>query len=574
MLPAARAWTGASRTLVAPADDAWLTPFEASGLTRTPRYDETMAWLARLDKASQQVEMVSLGKSGEGRDVWMVIASQEGALTPDRLRASGKPVVLVQAGIHSGEIDGKDAGMMLLRDMTVRATKKDLLEKASFLFIPIFNVDGHERFSRFARINQRGPLEQGWRTTSSNLNLNRDYTKLDAPETQALVRALNLWQPDLYIDVHVTDGIDYQYDVTWGGNSAGNYSPATQRWLESVLRPALERDLRAMGHVPGPLLFASNNTDLSEGIINWASSPRFSNGYGDVRHLPTILVENHSLKPYDQRVLGTYVFLESVLRTLGARVKELRRAAEQDRSLRPAEFPVEWKAADGPPPTFEFLGIGSRADSSAVSGGKRVTWTGTPITQSVPYVQFTKPVRMVRVPKAYWIAPQWTDVIARLQLHGIQMERIAKERELDVEMFRVPDAALEPEPFEGRARVTGTPVVERRHERFPAGSVRIPIDQPLGELAVVLLDPASDDSFFRWGFFLSALQPTEYVEAYVMEPIAQRMLAADPALRAEFAQRLKDDPKFAADPQARLLWFYRRTPFSDDRWKLVPVARE
>jgi hypothetical protein len=158
-------WNGASRALLLPAEHPWATPFEQSGLTRSPSYDDTVAWLRRLvEAAPQQLKMVSLGDSDEGRAIWMVIASRDGAATPEALRAHGLPVLLAQAGIHSGEIDGKDAGMMFLRDLTVVGTKRALLDQASFLFIPILSVDAHERSSPYGRINQRGPAETGWRS--------------------------------------------------------------------------------------------------------------------------------------------------------------------------------------------------------------------------------------------------------------------------------------------------------------------------------------------------------------------------------------------------------------------------
>lgn len=146
ILPPELPWEGRSRRLARPASDPWATPSEQTGLLETPRYDETMAWLGRLAETSDLLEMISLGKSPEGRDIWMVVASQDRAFTPDAMAATGKSVLLVQAGIHSGEIDGKDAGMMILRDIAV-GDKGNLLDGVSFLFIPIFNVDGHERFS-------------------------------------------------------------------------------------------------------------------------------------------------------------------------------------------------------------------------------------------------------------------------------------------------------------------------------------------------------------------------------------------------------------------------------------------
>ncbi|MGZ8867925.1 MAG: M14 family zinc carboxypeptidase, partial [Thermoanaerobaculia bacterium] len=240
ILPPAIPWDGASRALAVPATDPWVTPSEATEFRTTPRYDETVAYLNRLVKASPNLKMISLGKSGEGRDVWMVIASKERAFSPDALRRTNKAIVLAQGGIHSGEIDGKDAGLMLLRDMTVRGTKRDLLERANFLFVPIFNVDGHERFNRWFRINQRGPEEGGWRTNARNLNLNRDYMKADAEEMRAMIRALNTWQPDLYIDLHVTDGADYQYDITFGWNGTAGHSPTVTRWLDTNYRPSVD----------------------------------------------------------------------------------------------------------------------------------------------------------------------------------------------------------------------------------------------------------------------------------------------------------------------------------------------
>ena len=571
VLPPELPWSGRSQALVVAADHPWITPAEASRFERTPRYDETVAWLRRLTAAAPQLALVSLGRSPEGRDLWMVVASRDGARTPEALRGSGRPTLFVQAGIHAGEIDGKDAGLMLLRDMTVTGAKRDLLDAANLLFVPIFNVDGHERFSAFTRINQRGPREAGWRTTSRNLNLNRDYAKLDAPETRALVRALAAWDPDLFVDVHVTDGADYQYDVTFGYHGRG-WSPEIGAWLDRAFRPAVTADLRAMGHVPGPLIFPIDDQDITKGILAAQGQARFSTGYADARHLPGVLVENHALKPYRQRVLGTYVLLESTMRLLGREKAALRRAIEADRARRSDRVALDWKRRDEPPGTFEMLGVEWK--SEGLPGGNTwPRWTGRPVTLRVPLVNQDAPAATAPRPKAYWIPPAWSEVIDRLQAHGVSFERIAEPRELDLEMYRLQDPKLEAEAFEGHVRVAAKPVAERRREPWPAGSVRVTTDQVLGDLAVLLLEPSSPDSFFQWGFFDEVLQPTEYVEAYIMEPTAEAMLAADPALRAELEAAVRADPRLS-DPAARRQWLYQRTPFFDERWRLYPVGRE
>jgi murein tripeptide amidase MpaA len=571
-LPPAIPWDGASRALMVPATDPWVTPSERDQLRTTPRYDETIAYLRRLVAAAPQLKMISLGKSDEGRDLWMVVASKERAFTPDALRRGNKPTLFAQAGIHAGEIDGKDAGLMLLRDMTVRGTKRELLDGANFLFIPIFNVDGHERFNRFTRINQRGPEEGGWRTNARNLNLNRDYMKADAAEMRAMIRAIDTWQPDLYVDLHVTDGADYQYDVTYGWNGQAGYSPSIAKWLDETLRPPVDRALTAMGHIPGPLIFTDD--PLASGVVEGQSDPRLSTGYGDARHLATILVENHSLKPYDQRVLGTYVFLEQTLRTLARDGAALRTATQTERARRAKTIPLAWRVPAGDPEQMDVLGVASRKTLSAISGGVRTEWLGKPVTTRAPIRRATEVTASITRPTAYWIPPQWREVIELVELHGIRHERIAAPREVDVTMYRFAEPKFATAQFEGHVRVTADATTEKRRERYSAGSLRIPTDQDLGTLATLLLEPSSGDSLFQWGFFQSMLAPTEYVEAYIMEPLAEQMLADDPKLADEFRRKIESDEAFRGSASARLQWLYERTPFYDERARLYPVGRE
>ncbi|MDA8016229.1 MAG: M14 family metallopeptidase [Thermoanaerobaculia bacterium] len=592
ILPPVLHWDGASRGLALRSDSSspWLTHAEASDLRCTPSYDETVSYLEALVASSPQLHMVSLGRSGEGREIWMVVASKVqrrdgGVPTPAELHATGEPVVFAQAGIHSGEIDGKDAGLMLLRDMVQPEAATDmgrraetLLDGVHFLFVPIFNVDGHERKSRFARINQRGPEVMGWRSTATNLNLNRDYAKADSPEMQAMLRALGNWQPDLYVDLHVTDGIDYQYDITWGYAGEHTSSPSIHRFLKKIFDPAVSARLAEAGHVPGYLVFATDSQNPTM-LFHWnASGPRYSDGYGGWRHLPTILVENHSLKPYDQRVLGTRVFLEALLDVAARQVRSLRTAIDADRATRPRRQALGWTVNRSAPDLAEqeFLGVEWKKEASDVTGADQIRWLGLPTEKKLSAVYPTSPTVEVELPSAYWIPAPWQEVIERLRLHGVEMETLERGKSLEVDLYRVDGAVLEPRPFEGRARVSfdSPPTLERRTIALPAGSVRVPVDQPLGLLAAVLLEPQADDSFFRWGFFLHTLTQPEYVEAYVMEPMARRMLAEDEELRAEYEARLEDDPDFAASPRERLQFFYRRTPFYDERYRIYPVARE
>ena len=268
------------------------------------------------------------------------------------------------------------------------------------------------------------------------------------------------------------------------------------------------------------------------------------------------------------------MLIESALRLLAKEAASLRAATAADRARRTGQVVLEHKAREGAPASMELAGVESRIEPSAVSGGTRVVWTGRRAALRVPVVMNDAPAASAARPRAYLIPPAWEDVTKRLEDHGIAVERLEGPREVEVEMYRLKDAKLDAAPFEGRVRVTATPVAERRRERFVAGTARVSTDQPLGDLAMLLLEPRSPDSFFQWGFFHEVLQPTEYVEAYVMEPMAEAMLAEDARLKAEYEAAVRADAKLAGDARARLQWLYARTAFFDERWTLYPVARE
>jgi len=573
-LPPAPEWDGASRDLLRPADDTWASAFEQDAEHDfSPDYAATRAWFERLDAASDLIRIEQFGTSPEGRPIYAVIASRDGAEFDP-----AKPVLLAQAGIHPGEIDGKDAGMMLLRDIAFYG-RDDLLDRVNLILIPILSVDGHERSGAYSRPNQRGPRIQGWRNTATNQNLNRDFMKLDQPEMQAVMGLIHRYQPDLYVDIHVTDGIDYQYDITYGYNGENDVwsrSPATARWLDSAFRPFVDSALSERGHIPGELVFAIDDRNPRAGLSDGGLGERFSNGWGSAAHIPTILIENHSLKPHEQRVLGTYVFLEAALRLLAERGGELRQAWQADAALRPTEIPTNFVPTEEPIATRDFLGIRYETYESPASGRTEIRWLGEPDPElwRMPFYG-SRPSLILDRPEAYWVPSYRTDIIERLRIHGVQMETLTAPRTVQVQMLTLPGAAFAARPNEGHVPMTaGEPVTETRSWTFPVGSVRVSTDQSMGDIVVLLLEPQSSESFFAWGFFPEIFSRVEYIEAYAIAPLAEQMLASNPVLRGEFEARLASDPAFAADGDARLAWFYERTPFYDHHYRLYPIARE
>jgi hypothetical protein len=564
-LPPTLPWSGSSERLLVKPTDKWITPAEAADFQTTPRYPEVKAWLERLAAASPLVTLHTFGRTGEGRNLLYVRASQGGP---------AKPVVLVQAGIHAGEIDGKDAGLMLLRDIALRG-KDNLLDRVDLVFVPIYNIDGHEQLSAWNYPHLRGPAEKGRDVNARNINLNRDYAKADAPETRAMIGLLRALDPLLYIDCHVSEGFDMQYDVTYTYAGWGKYARhrATADWLQGRFGPAVAQALTKAGHTPTIYPSPIDTREPTKGIRYSPEGPRYSTGYGDFISVPTVLVENHMLKPYRQRVLGTYVLLEAALKIAAADAERITAAKATDRASRPSELLTRWTPAPQPIGWIEgFKGIAFDTYLSPASGRLEQRWLGRPITFRMPIIG-QQPTESVRLPKAWWVPAAQAEVLDRLRLHGIAFETIPTPQTLRLDQVRLVAPQLLP-PNEGRVPLMATFVHEPGEQVLPAGSVRVPADQPNGLLAAALLEPESQDSFLAWGFFPEMLSPAPSTDAFVLAALGERMLATDSALKAAFEAKLHADSTFAADPAARLAWFYERAGPGHPYRLQYPIMRE
>lgn len=573
-------FTAMAQSTTPTAPPEWQTHAEKTDYRETPRYAETVAYSQKLDAASPLIRYSSFGKSGEGRDMPLLIASEGETFTPEAARSAGKAIVLIQACIHPGEPDGKDAGLALLRDIAITKTRPHLLEKVVILFIPIYSTDGHERFGAYTRINQNGPAESGWRGTATNLNLNRDYMKADAPETRAWLRLWNAWQPDLFIDCHVTDGADYRYNVTYQYEHHENAPAPVRDWMKAALArvvPLTESE----GNLLAPYLEFRDNRDLTKGIDSFISTPRFATGYTPLRNRPGLLIETHMLKDYRSRVRGTYDLLRFMLEEVNRDPQSLLRAvrtADEETVSRgrtfdaSRHFPLRFELTDKAVP-FQLKGVESRRELSEVSGAVRVIFGTKPVDLVVPLYDDARVTATVAPPLYYVIPKQWTSVIDVLAAQGLRLQRLAESTTLEVESYRFSEVKWAPAPFEGRVMVSykTTPVRERR--TFSADSVIVPLAQPAAQVALHLLEPEAPDSFVAWGFFNPIFEQKEYGEWYVLEKLAREMMAKDESLKREFEQRLVNDPKFAASANARLQFFYERSPYWDAQMNLYPVGR-
>ncbi len=574
-----------ARSLVestAAAPKAFLTHCEKTGYAETGNYAETVRLWQKLAAASPLAKLLTIGKTAEGRPLYVLVASKDKAFTPAAAQATGKPLVFIQNGIHPGEISGKDATSLLLRDILITKRHAALLDSVIILAMPVFNADGHERFSPWHRINQNGPREMGFRATATRLNLNRDYLKADAPEMRAWLRFFTAWKPDFLVDNHVTDGMDHQYDVTLDMPTEQNIWPSVGAWSKEAFLPRLYEKLEADGHIVGPYAEPRDPSDWSKGFDVGVIEPRYSTTYVALWHRPALLVETHSLKSHRTQMWAHYDIMVHTLELVGAegtRLRALISAAEREMTQRGAHYdPQSLLFLAGTPgnvgEAFTYKGVAWREETSVVTGRPVRVYESQPVDIPTRLFRKLKTTAAVPVPLGYLVPAAWTGVLDVLAAHGVEMVRLKQPTTVTGETYRLTEPKWAVRPFEGRVMLSSfTAKRFRVKQTFPAGTVYVPMTQPAARVIFNWLEPEGPDSAVRWGWFNTIFEQKEYTADYVFEPIARELLARNPKLKAEFERRLAADADFAASPRARLQFLYEQTPYYEADKDRYPVVR-
>jgi len=585
-----------------------LTLAERTGFQETGRSDEVERLCAAFAAEwPRTVRALEFGRSAEGRSMRALLVSRSGTLDARELRERRIPVLMLQAGIHPGESDGKDAGFIALRKLLGETPAAgDPLERQAILFVPAFNTDGHERVGRWNRPNQNGPQITGWRATAQNLNLNRDHTKADAPEMRALLALVARFEPLICADLHVTDGADFEPDVSLQVEPINQGDPALHASGRELRDRLIER-LTRQGSLPLAFYPDFVETDNpASGFVLTVYSPRFSTGYFPQRNRFTVLVETHSWKPYAHRVavtVNTILALAELNAQHGGGWLEQARSADRAAcSLGGAPLVLDYRSGWREPTAvgkesaaahdsaaarepaagsaeaaelIDFRGYAYRREPSELSGAPMTIYDpGTPQIWRVPYRSRIEPTITALAPRHGYLLPRAyaAEIVPRLECHGIALEA-APSQLAPLEEFRAQRVSFASQPFEGRMRASICGAWGRLARDIAPGALLVPIAQPLARLVVALLEPEAPDSFAAWGFFNGCFEQKEHLEPYVAEQIARSVLASHPELKAAFDARLAADAAFRNDPAARLTFFWRHHPSWDERYNCYPIYR-
>lgn len=548
-----------------PPNDLTLT-YERSRFLDTGDYAETRTFCDRLAKRSKSARVVRFGTTPEGRPMIALFVSGEMAFTPQALAHSSRPLVFVNNGIHAGEIEGKDASLMLARAMLIEGKHKDLFRGANWIIVPVYNVDGHERRSAYNRINQNGPRIMGWRSTAQNLNLNRDFMKADAPETQAWLGLIHRYRPDFIFDDHTTDGADYRYAAMLAVPN-GPVLPTATAAFSRGLYEGVKKSNDVKGFLTAPY-FDVDREHIERGLTVDDFTARYTHGYAAAIGRPSMLVETHMLKDYRTRVETTYATIVATATSLvrdASKLKALNAAA--DAPPREGEMVVLGSKPTGEAHPFTFLGWRYAPKASVSAGGDVAAWIHEPL-DIVTTIRDTYLVgATAAAPAGYAIPAAWQDAIQRLKLHGLPLRVLKSPATGQFSTYRFENVRFGARPFEGRFQPSFTTqsVIEAR--TLPAGTVVVPASR----LAMQLLEPEAPDSLVRWGLFNNVFETKEYFEDYAMAPVGDAMLEKDSKLKLEFEAWLAKNPN--ATKNARLGWLFERSPYRDARLNAYPVVR-
>jgi hypothetical protein len=486
----------------APRLDGQTTRPERTGFRETSSYADVLTFLDSLQTVARDIRVGTLGSSPEGRRIPYVVAARPLVRNPAEAHRTGKPLVYLQANIHAGEVEGKEAAQMLLRDLTA-GRLRSVLDRIVLLVVPIYNTDGNERWASGEenRPGQNGPAQVGHNSNGQGLNLNRDYIKLEAPETRGAVALLQSWDPDLFIDLHTTNGSYHGYALTYAPGLNPNSNAAVD-FVRDRLLPLVRRRMeqRHQQRTFSYGNFRSQHPDsLVQGWETYDARPRFGTNWMGLRGRLSILSEGYSNADFRTRISATYNFVREVLALAGEQapaIKQVARTADRSRN-----DSVVIRSRLGMPVFHEVVAEITRDAGDGTGGFARRQRTGEYRAIRMPvYDRFTA-ARTELLPAAYLIPSRLKDVAGLLRRHGIAVDVSTAEWRTAADTFTIDSIAVGP-VFEGHRtiQVEGRWSTQSTDTIIASGWYLVRTDQPLGTLAGYLLEPASEDGVVTWNF--------------------------------------------------------------------------
>jgi Zinc carboxypeptidase len=554
------------------------TKFEKSNGTQTPTYAEIIDWWQKLDAASGKVKMLTMGMTDAGFPLHLVIVANQGDYNFENIRKNNKRIILINNGIHPGEPDGIDASMLLARDIAFPAGKNGikLPDNIVLAIIPVYNIGGCLNRSANYRVDQEGPEEFGFRGNSQNLDLNRDFIKVDSKDARAFIEIFQLTDPDVFVDNHVSNGADYQHIMTLLTTQHNKLGGAAGEFLNKQFEPGIFSLMKQKGYDLVPYVNHFGETPETGWQAFW-DSPRYSSGYAALFHTFSFVPETHMLKTYEQRVKATYALMQCFIDFTAknsAEIKSIRAQAKKNvQSM--TEFPISYTLDKTQLSSILYKGFASGKKPSEVSGLPRLFYDRTkPFEKEVPFYNFYKPQTVIKKPAAYIIPQGWWKVIDLLKLNKVQVTQLKKDTAIEVEVYRITDYKTSPRQYEMHHLNSEVKISSSLQKvNFRKGDYYIPMNQAANHFLIETLEPQAEDSYFAWNYFDAILGQKEGYSSYVFEDKAAEMLKNNSELKLKLENKIATDTAFAKNGSAQLNFVYQNSIYSEPDHMKYPVYR-
>jgi hypothetical protein len=540
-------------------------------------YDEAIQAYIDLDQEYPEAKLLSYGSTDIGKPLNLFVISSNESFEPHILREQGKRIILILNGIHPGESCGIDASVLFARDILER--NKDLykyLDNTVVCIVPVYNIGGALNRSSYHRTTMDPPVEAGFRGNAQNLDLNRDFIKLDSRNAMVFTEIFRLWDPDVFLDNHVTNGSDHQYTITLINSVIQRIDPGIGNFLEGVMLPELYSTMKDSPYEMIPYVhFLQRSPD--KGIIQLTNPPRFSLGYTCLYNSISFLNETHVYKPFPDQVKATYHFMRALLESTNKNAQQigsLRKEAKIATALS-REYVLDWELDSSKVDKLYFKGYAYKSRVSQLTGLSLPYYDhNEPWEREIPYYKTFKPGLTVNVPDFFIIPQVWTEVISRLELNRIEMNRFTHDTIMKVEVYFIDDLDYGTSPYNGHFIHSNIKIRQEYQEiQFYKGDVIIPLHQEGLPYLMETLDPRGQDSFMVWNFFDPILDRREYIDPAIFEQTAIEILKNDAGLRSRFEKRKVEDPGFAQSGRAQLYFIYTNSEWAEKSYRRYPVYR-
>lgn len=552
----------------------WLTPFERDTNT-TATYQEAISFYKDLASNFPQLKILEYGKTDSGFPLHLVVLSTDEDFERTSIREKGKTVLMINNAIHPGEPCGVDASMMLVRDYLQDQQKMQRLKNTVVIVIPFYNIGGGLNRNSTSRTNQNGPAAYGFRGNARNLDLNRDFIKCDTKNAQTFNQIFGIWQPDVFIDNHTSNGADYQYTMTLIPTQHNKLPLALSEHLQEKMLPQLYQDMEREGWEMTPYVYAQDTPD--GGIAGFLDLPRYSSGYAALFNALSFMPETHMLKPFKDRVYSTYAFSDVMINYMsqnGEAIKAAKHLAERQVKEQ-TTFAIDWVLDREVVEQIKFKGYTAKYKPSEVSGIDRLYYDrNDPYEKEIPFLNTYKVKQSITKPTAYILPQAYGEIIERMEWNGVAIERLSKDQELELEFYRIQDFKTRDYPYEAHY-LHSSVAIEKITQRwkFYKGDYVIYTNQNVNRYIIETLEPQAPDSWFAWNFFDGILAQKEYFSSYVFEDLAAAYLKSDPTLRTALEKEKTENPGMREDARAQLNFIYQNSPHYESTHRLYPVGR-